>query len=73
MIEGLTGQQWNPANNLYGSMRTPNDAERVRAADERLDRRMLLQNPKWREVEKDDAAGGALPEHREGYEHRESR
>lgn len=65
LIEALTGQTWNPANNLYGSMRTPEAAARIREADERLDLRMMRERPAWREIEKDDSRGGALPEHME--------
>jgi hypothetical protein len=33
LIEAITGQGWDPTNNLYGSMRKPEDAERVRKTD----------------------------------------
>lgn len=67
LVEGLTGQGWNPANHLYGSCRTPEHAERIRREDaERLDRREKWhQRPPWGEVEKDDTRGRALPEHME--------
>jgi hypothetical protein len=67
LIEGITGQQWDPANNLYGSMRKPDNAKRVRENDERLDRKILKERP-WSDLEKDDGSGGALPEHRVAYE-----
>lgn len=67
LIEGITGQRWDPANNLYGSMRKPENAQRIRENDERLDRKVLKERP-WREIEKDDSRGGALPEHLEAYE-----
>jgi hypothetical protein len=63
LIEALTGQTWDPANNLYGSMRKPEDAERIRLEDrERLDRRIMPER-KWTDIEKDDTRGRALPEH----------
>lgn len=71
LIEALTGQRWDPANNLYGSMRTPEQAERIRAEARRLDIRWMVDAPahsKWNEVEKDDSRGKALPEHLEFHE-----
>jgi hypothetical protein len=66
LIEAITGQTWDPANNLYGSMRKPEDAERIRQENQRLDRRLTLESGecgKWAEIEKDDTRGRALPEH----------
>jgi hypothetical protein len=67
LIEAITGQKWDPTNNLYGSMRKPEDADRIRRTDkERLDRRIMLESGDWRkhsEAEKDDTRGRALPEH----------
>ena len=68
MIEGLTGQTWDPANNWYGSMVTLERAERLRAEADRLDRRLRMSGYPWAEVEKDDSLGGALPEHLEFHE-----
>ncbi len=68
MIEGLTGQKWDPANNHWGSMRTPEDAERIREDAERADRRNMMERTRWQEVEKDDTRGRALPEHMEAHE-----
>lgn len=65
MIEGLTGQAWDPANNFYGSMRTPSQAARLREEHARLDQRMMRERAKWSDVEKDDSRGRALPEHLE--------
>jgi hypothetical protein len=67
IIQGITGQPWDPANNLYGGMRTPDQAARIRKDNERIDRKMMRER-KWREIEKDDTRGGALPEHLEAYE-----
>jgi hypothetical protein len=67
LIEATTGQRWNPANNLYGSMRKPEDAERIRKTDaQRFDRQIILESGnwhKWSDIEKDDTRGRALPEH----------
>jgi hypothetical protein len=68
MIEGLTGQTWDVANNLYGSMRKSKTAARMRAEAERLDRKFMMESHKWTEIEKDDSMGGALPEHLEAWE-----
>lgn len=62
MIEGLTGQTWEPANNLYGSMRYPERAKALRDEDERLDKVIRAGRMAWYEVEKDDTRAGALPE-----------
>lgn len=67
LVEGVTGQAWNPENNLYGSMRTPDQAARMREDNQRMDR-AIMRERKWREIEKDDSRGGALPEHLEAYE-----
>lgn len=63
MIEGLTGQTWMPINNLYGAMHRPQRAAWLRQEAERLDQRWLREGHPWREIEKDDTRGGALPEH----------
>ena len=68
VIEGVTGHTWNPENNLYGCMRTPEQAARIRKDDERMDRKMLTERHPWRDIEKDPSRGGALPEHLEAYE-----
>lgn len=73
MIEGLTGQAWNPANHIYGVLRTPEQAARIRKEQERLDLRLQAARPKWSGVEKDDSRGQALPEHYEDYEQRRGR
>lgn len=53
MIEALTGQAWNPENNIGGSMLHPRDAEWRRAEYDRLDRRLVKDRTKWSEAEKD--------------------
>lgn len=69
LIAALTGQAWEPQNNLWGAMRTPAEAALLRRKDDRLDRQILLQRP-WSETEKDPTMGGALPEHLEAHEQR---
>lgn len=63
MIEGLTGQTWDPLNNMYGCMLPPDQAAYRRAEAERLDRKLAQERTKWSEAEKDDSRGRALPEH----------
>ena len=40
----------------------------LRKDNERMDRKMLTERHPWREIEKDDSRGRALPEHAEAYE-----
>jgi hypothetical protein len=68
LIEALTGIEWKPENNIGGSMQTQKNADWFRAEYDRLDRRMLRENYKHREIEKDDSMGGALPQHLEAHE-----
>ena len=68
LVGAITGQPWNPENHLYGSVHTPDKVARIRQEDNRLDRQILRQNPKWYEPEKDDSMGGALPEHLVAHE-----
>jgi hypothetical protein len=64
LFEGLTGQRWDPATHFYGSAHTFARAQRIREEQDRIDLR-LMRGEKWREIEKDDTRGGALPEHME--------
>lgn len=63
MIEGLTGQEFSPDNNIGGYMHSKERADRYRAESSRLDKVMLREGRPWRDIEKDDSRGGALPEH----------
>jgi hypothetical protein len=67
VIYGVTGQEFDAANSLYGSLRTPEYAARHRANEarekERLDRVLLREGHPWRDTERDDTRGRALPEH----------
>lgn len=40
LIEALTGRDWHPADAMYGSLRSPEDAARLRKDAERLDQRL---------------------------------
>lgn len=62
MIEGITGQAWDVANNWDGCMMHPVHAALARAEADRLDRKMLKDAPKWSEAERDNTRAGALPE-----------
>lgn len=63
MISGLTGQDWNPENNVCGSMLRPQIAALRKKELQRLDVVLLQQRHPWCDIEKDDSRGGALPEH----------
>lgn len=53
MITGITGQQFDPANNWYGSMRSPKSAEYLRKDSERLDLLFNERRCKWDTTERD--------------------
>lgn len=63
LVEAISGRPWTPENHLYGSLRSPEAADRIRLDRQRADRRLLAENPKWADIEKDDTRGRALPEH----------
>jgi hypothetical protein len=63
LVEAISGRPWTPENHLYGSLRSPADADRIREENERMDRRLMRANPKWAAIEDDDTRGRALPEH----------
>jgi hypothetical protein len=65
LVEAVTGLPWKPENHIFGAVYTGEQAAHHRAEWGRIDRQMLLKNHPWREVEKDDTRGGALPEHME--------
>ena len=70
LIEAITGQPFDSANNFNGSMVTPDVAERRREEEKRRAQRLdvrLLQ-PNWRDIEKDDSRGRPLPEHLQAAE-----
>jgi hypothetical protein len=68
LIEALTGQSWDPGNNWYGAMVTPERAAWHRREQERMDRRMMRDGAPWTEGEKDPTIGRPLIEHREFHE-----
>jgi hypothetical protein len=63
LIVAITDQDWNPANHFHGADNTPQRAARIREDRERLDQRIMRDGRPWRDIEKDDSRGGALPEH----------
>lgn len=63
MIGGLTGQTFDPANVMYGHLYTPEQANRIRDEDARLDARLRRNNPQWYASEKDEHMGGPLIDH----------
>lgn len=63
LIQGMTGKPFDPALCFYGSLYTPEAADRLRREHERLDVRMARSVYPHRDIEKDDTRGGALPEH----------
>lgn len=68
LLEAITGQDWNPENHWYGSMRRPEEAAYLRKQSERLDLRLMRESHPWREIEKDNSRGRPLPEHQEKAE-----
>jgi hypothetical protein len=63
LIEAISGQAWNPSNHLYGSLRTPEQAEGIRRRDQELDRRLTREGYPWSDLERDESVGRPLPEH----------
>ncbi|HUY26195.1 MAG TPA: hypothetical protein VMV27_02140 [Candidatus Binataceae bacterium] len=68
LVEALSGLPWKPENHIYGSLHAQPQADRIRAEWQRFDLRMLRDGYKWREIEKDDSRGQALPDHMEEAE-----
>lgn len=65
LVEACTGQRWDVNNHIFGSVRTPETAARIRAEIERLDLRFLRDGHPWRPSETDAARGRPLVEHME--------
>jgi hypothetical protein len=63
LIVALTGLSWTPANHLNGCVYRQAHADSIRRNRERLDQRLLQSGGLWREAEKDESRGRALPEH----------
>jgi hypothetical protein len=63
LIVALTDSDWRPENHIGGAAMTQKRADSIRADRDRLDRRIMMQGHPWRDIEKDDSRGGALPEH----------
>lgn len=70
LVEAITGRPWTPENHFYGSVHSPERAERIRQDLKRIDMQMRLEAPdylKHAEIEKDDTRGRALPEHMQAH------
>jgi hypothetical protein len=65
LVEGLTGQDWNPELHLYGSIHHPKHAERLRADRQRLDLVLAENGHPWYPTETDESRGRPLREHLE--------
>lgn len=63
LVEAISGRPWTPENHIYGSLHSPEAAERIRRDLQRPDQRLRFSAPRWAEIEKDDGRGRALPEH----------
>lgn len=63
MVVALTGHDWMPKNHINGSCLRPEHAEYRRQEEDRIDQRMLRENHKWFDIEKDDSRGGANAQH----------
>lgn len=63
LIVALTDSDWSPENHICGAAMTQKRADSIRADYDRLDRRILRESHPWRDIEKDESRGGALPEH----------
>ena len=65
LVEGLTGQPWNPELHMYGSIHHPKRAKQLQADRERPDKLLAERRPTWHETEKDESRGRPLREHLE--------
>jgi hypothetical protein len=63
LVVALTDGDWRPENHIYGSAMRPERAELIRKDWNRLDLRIMREGRSWRDIEKDDSRGGAMPEH----------
>jgi hypothetical protein len=67
LVEALSGQDWNPENHWGGRAYTPDGMARLRKELNRFDHQLRENGHKWHDVEKDEARGGALPEHLQAH------
>lgn len=65
LVEGLTGQPWNPELHLHGAVHNVKDAAQLRADRERLDKMLAERGHPWNETERDEHRGRPLREHME--------
>jgi len=63
LVVALTDSSWSPENHINGAAMTQKRADSIRADWDRLDKRIMREGHPWRDIEKDDSRGGALPEH----------
>lgn len=68
IIEGLTGRPFDSTLCIGGSLRTPEQAARIREADARLDRRFNREGGAWSPLERDPDGGRPLIDHLEAHE-----
>jgi hypothetical protein len=63
LIVAITDKDWQPEDHINGSVCRHERAEAIRKEWDRLDKRIMREGHPWRDIEKDDTRGGALPEH----------
>jgi hypothetical protein len=69
LIEAITGVPFKVENCMFGALHSQKHADYIRREEhDRLDRQLLRERPRWREIEKDDSRGQALPDHMEAAE-----
>jgi len=68
LIEAIAGMPFDSTNAMYGSLHCARHAAAIREMDMRRDIDWMKNGPSWRDIEKDDTRGGALPEHMEAAE-----
>src|SRR5260370_7219795 len=61
LVESLSGVPWAPENNLYGAIRTSEEAAQIRSEDDRLDRVLLRTRQRHYEIDKVDTPAAPLP------------
>lgn len=66
LVVALTDSDWRPENHIGGAAMTQKRADSIRADYNRLDRIIMREGHPWRDIEKDESRGGALPEHMQG-------
>ena len=62
LVVALTDQDWNPENHLYGSVRSQEQADYIRATENRPDR-IVMRASQWNEHEKDPSRDRPRSDH----------